>query len=241
MSYLFNAANERMTGTLTSTYAATCTLALYLKTANHPAAASCIMQLGASSSAVADSLALRTTATDNQWGARYTDPAASADTASRTQNVDTTWAPLVATFPSASSRIIRVADYANSGSASAARTASDDVMKYLRIGETLAAAEDLGAAGTFYIAEVAIWNAILSQTDIESYMAGTAASSIAAANLIGYWPLNASNATQSNLGVDAGGDLSVTGATYDADHPTITTSGPIAAFARGSNIILKGY
>jgi hypothetical protein len=56
-------------------------------------------------------------------------------------------------------------------------------------------------------------------------MAGSAASGIAAANLIGYWPLSASSGTQTNLGTDAGGTLTVSGATFSADHPTITGGG----------------
>jgi hypothetical protein len=81
---------------------------------------------------------------------------------------------------------------------------------------------DGGNDYTGLIAEVAIWNKALADAEITSYMSGEAASTIAAANLIGYWPLSADNATQSNEGLDAGGDLSVSGATFDADHPTIT-------------------
>jgi hypothetical protein len=75
------------------------------------------------------------------------------------------------------------------------------------------------------MAEVAIWNTALNSSQITSYLAGTGASQIQSANLIGYWPLSASNTTQSNDGVDTGGDLAVTGAVFSSDHPTITLSG----------------
>ena len=74
------------------------------------------------------------------------------------------------------------------------------------------------------LAELALWGIELSTQQKTDYLAGIAASGIAASDLAGYWPMDADNATQSNLGVDATGDLTVTSATFDADHPTITSS-----------------
>ena len=99
------------------------------------------------------------------------------------------------------------------------------LVQYIRLGESLTAFNDLYGL----LAEVAIWNKALSAGEIASYLAGNDPSAIAAANLIGYWPLSADNATQSNLGTDATGDLTVSGATYEpSDHPTITSSATIA-------------
>lgn len=229
MSYLIDATNEDLAATFSGTHASPLTIALYIKVSDHPTASSVVMQLGASNASVSDSVSIRTGATDNQWGGRYTDPGGTSDTALETEIMDGTWGGLVATFPDELSRSIYTNTYAQSDTAVVARTASGDVFKYLRIGESLAGAEDLGTAmaakgaATARVAELAVWNAVLSQAQIEQYMAGAVATTIAAANLIGYWPLNVDAGTQTNLGVGTmTTDLTVSGATYDADHPTIT-------------------
>jgi hypothetical protein len=94
-------------------------------------------------------------------------------------------------------------------------------IQHIVAGENFAGGNDLDGL----LAELACWDIALNATQITDYLAGTAAPLIAASDLIGYWPLSANNATQSNLGVDTGGDLTVTGATYSSDHPTISSGG----------------
>lgn len=54
---------------------------------------------------------------------------------------------------------------------------------------------------------------------------------IDSANLIGYYSLAVDNATQTNAGVDAGGDLTVSGAAFDADHPSLTPDSVVSSIA----------
>lgn len=53
-------------------------------------------------------------------------------------------------------------------------------------------------------------------------------------NLIGYWSLSTSSGTQSNSGVDAGGNLTVNGATFDSDHPNLTPAASLASIANAT-------
>lgn len=86
---------------------------------------------------------------------------------------------------------------------------------------TLGVGATNGQKFTGLIAEVCIWNKELSSGEIASFCDGsTQPSTIGAANLVGYWPLNYDNSTQTNEGTDTAGDLTVTSATYDSDHPT---------------------
>jgi hypothetical protein len=150
------------------------------------------------------------------------------------------WASFVYRVSSATLRDFFIDDLATTVQTTISRNLTDG-LKYVRLGETFAGLQDFAGR----LAEVAIWDYALSDSEITSYMNGTPASSIQPSYLIGYWPLNADNSTQSNLGVDAGGDLSVTGAVYDADHPTMLTVGQPAHSRRrgipGMNIIASSF
>jgi hypothetical protein len=219
MSYAFDGANDTLTGAFGTTYQIPMTIACWIKVAAHPVAGDIIMTVGKNAAATTDSFDIRSDTTDDVWGMRAIDSAAAASNAMYTLNIDATWTPIVAVYTSATDRKIYVGSYSNAGSSTQSRTVLD--VGYVRLGEALNAAGDY--VGN--IAEAAVWDKALSQAEIEAYCAGTAASGIGASDLIGYWPLNASNATQSNLGVDSAGDLTVTSATYDADHPTISSGG----------------
>jgi hypothetical protein len=217
MSYSFDGSNDRMTGTFASTYADPVTLAAFIKVTAHPLATDIILTLGNSSSANEDSYALRSNSVDDEWQAIATTSTGTTGAGIASVNIDGVWAGYVGKFSHDELRDVYIQTLANTGQGTTPRAVAD-VLQFIRVGENLAGLLDYAGL----IAECAIWNKALSDAEITSYLAGEAASGVAAANLIGYWPLNTDNATQSNLGLDAGGNLTVTGATFSADHPTIT-------------------
>lgn len=227
MSYVYNGAGDSLDGAFTSSYnGEAITIACYINVADHLGVTTTILMLGNNSGSQNDAHSLKTVTVDNRWAAQSVDTAGSTDSAVETINVDGIWTGLVGTFVSDSSRVIYVGAIGNTGSSSTSRAVAD-ALKNIRVGRQLGGAQVF----TGKIAEVAMWNAVLDSGQITSYLAGTAASSIAPANLIGYWPLSADSPTHTNLGIDAGGTLTVTGAVFDADHPSIATG--------GSNIAVK--
>lgn len=218
MSYSFDGANDSLSGSFTSTYADPVTLACFVKLTTHPVAVDTFVCLGNSASSFDDSYRIETGSADDAWRAtsRTTGDSQAEITAF---NRDGLWTPVVGVFTSSTLRDLYVAAIGNTAQNTTTRTVAD-VLQYLRVGEDLSGGRDFAGK----LAEIAIWNKALDSSEITAYLGGTAASGIGAANLIGYWPLSASNATQANLGTDAGGDLTVTNATYSADHPTISSS-----------------
>lgn len=224
MSYSFDGTNDFLTGAFTSTYTDPLTIACFLKVTDHPLAADCMVVLGVNAGSNNENYQLRTGATDNQWRLLVIDAAAATSGADVVATVDNTWTPLVgvvntdAASAAPPSRVLYVANTSTFDDTSQNERLVGAVQQ-IRFGEGLAGGQDYAGL----LAEVAVWNIALNTTQIGQYMSGTAASSIASANLVGYWPLSVENTTQANEGTDAGGDLSVTGATFNADHPTITT------------------
>jgi hypothetical protein len=87
---------------------------------------------------------------------------------------------------------------------------------------------------------------VLAGTEQSNFLGGTCPAD-AAADLIDFYPLQTSNATQANEGLDAGGDLIVTGATFVSSGgpgpttcggavPTFTVSPTATAAANGHQI-----
>ncbi len=224
MSYSFDGTNDRLTGQFTSTYPAPITMALMVKVAAHPVSVRGLFNLGINSGSDPDSYSIRTSGVDDTWVARSVNTAGTTSAASVVFGIDGVWAGIVARFTSSTLRDIYVQAYANTATDVLNRAVASGSGYFIHIGELLGSVSDF----TGNIAEVAVWDKALTQAEIEAYMAFNPSSGIAASNLIGYWPLSASNATQSNDGLDAGGDLTVTGATFDADHPTMVGGGSAA-------------
>lgn len=219
MSYSFDGSNDFLSGAFTSTYSDPITVACFIKVTAHPLANDAMISLGASSSATPNSYMLRTGSSDDAWEARSEDAAGSASIASLTGvNIDDAWTGIVGVFAASdASRTIYVGSIANTATSSASRSVA--AVQYIRLGENFAGSADF----TGLIAHVAVWNIALGTDDITAFLAGSSPTGIQAANLIGYWALDTNNATQSNAGVDAGGDLTVSGATYSADQPSFLT------------------
>ncbi len=226
MSYSFDGANDTLTGTFTSSYSDPCTWACWVKVTDHPLAVKRFAMFGNNSASNNDAYSLGTAGTDNVYQATTINSTGTSKSATFTSTLDNTWFAIVGRQTSdVSGHWVFVQSFANSDFTTAQTIAN--AVKFIRLGESFTGANDLNGL----IAEVAFWNTDLSDADITSYLSGTAASSISAANLVGYWPLSSSGATQNNLGTDTAGDLTVSGATFSSDHPTITSGGSSVTMA----------
>jgi len=217
MSFIFDGAGDLLTGTLTSSYGDPLTLAVFVKVTAHPLAAKGILMVGNNQVTTPDSYSLRTTSVDDQWEANSENSAGTNGAAKVTLNIDATWAGIVGVFTNDALRDSYVQAIANTAQNTASRVVAD-VIKYISAGGFLSSANYF----TGRIAELAIWNAALTTQQITDYLAGNAASGIAAANLIEYVPMSTNSLL--NLGTDADGDLTAAGnAAFDSDHPIITS------------------
>lgn len=223
MSFSFDGVNDTLTGTFASTYANPVTLACFIKVNHHPSQVDEVMVLGNIAGSNNDRYNLQILITPNQYSARLVDAAGLGSGATIDYSIDGVWAAYVGVYTTDALRDVYVLSPAHTAQDTVNRSPSD-TLQFIRLGETLAGGNDY----TGKIAEAAIWTKALSLAEVTNYMAGRKASTISPGNLIGYWPLAAAGATQANQGLDADGLLTVTGATFDADHPIITTVAPMA-------------
>jgi hypothetical protein len=234
MSYLFDAANEKMVGTLATAITYPITQIAAVKFATHPNTNRWLMGLGKSPSSNSGSVSIRLS-NGNTWTAPAFDDGGTADTANASpHNYDGVWVRVLAEFLSDTSRSIYVGSIGNTDTnvQSAVITGTLDDIK---IGESFAGTTDLGTDDTL-VAEVAIWNAELTTQQKTDALAGNIVTGIQPSLLVGYWPMSSdSGGTIANLGTDSNGDLTVTGATFDPDHPTI-----ISASSRRRRTALMG-
>ena len=216
MSYDFNVSNPSMVGTFNSTYTVPLTLACWIKYANHPDSVDWALALHKDANND-EYISLQTSATSDRLDARQSNSSGS-DAAFHTSSAgeyDSVWVPWVGTFESTSVWNVFVELITNTNERSASRDPGS-------IGKIVVGTSPDGTSDWISkIAECAIWNSELSNADVTLFLGGTPASGIDAANLIGYWPLSAANSTQSNLGTDSAGDLTVTAATFNSSHPPI--------------------
>ncbi len=102
--------------------------------------------------------------------------------------------------------------------------------------------------GTFcdgFLAEAAIWDKVLSDTEIDSVWisegTGNSFAGIAPSNLIGYWPMLVDQSTHTNLGTDTDGLLTVSNAVFSSEHPTIiAASSGLPSFHGANRGIMRG-
>ena len=220
MSYDFNVSDPSMVGTFNSTYTVPLTLGCWIEYANHPESVDYALTLHKDAN-LDEFISLQASGTADRLDARQSNSSGSdaAFHTSRAGEYDGVWLPWVGTFESTSVWNIFVELITNTNARSASRNPGS-------IGKIVVGTSATGAADWVNkIAECAIWNSELSNADIILFLAVNPASGIDAANLIGYWPLDVENSTQNNEGTDSAGDLTVTAATFDADHPPIISGG----------------
>ena len=235
MSYDFSPGTSRLFGTFTTQYGVPITLASFFKYTVHPQASQCLVSLSNTTNEN-PSLTIESTGTDEEFGARTFTAASNAAVYEGTAaQWDGAWTAIIGEFSASNARDVFVGIPGQTGTDTTTRgvgTALDTIVVGML-------ADFSSRQWATLIAEVAMWSGTLTTQQQTDYMAGNMpASSINASELIGYWPLSADNATQSNLGTDATGDLTVTNATFDADHPTILSglSIPIAMHHYSHNL-----
>lgn len=232
MSYKFNGANCELyanygasKGSLSSTYAFPLTMAFFLKRAVWVVAYQYAMTLAYADGTEANSLTICLQSTTYDW--------LLAQTADNTTTYTNTPIAALTQGMYAGKWIAAVAVYEGSGNtctarriylASSARTASntglsipfDGNMGKLYIGESSLGGGDVGAASPNEdrVAHVAVWNSILSPSDVDLYAAGQYPGYIGS-NLVGYWPLRKD--TRQQAGSDSAGSLAVSNAVLDSD------------------------
>ena len=143
---------------------------------------------------------------------------------------DALWVPVIGTFTNDSLRNVYIGSTTAIGTNTSTK-AVGSALDTIRIGSAANGFSNFGGL----IAEVAFYDKVLSDAEINSFRTGAetgpAPNTIATANCFAYYPLDTDSATQTNEGSDATGDLTVTNAVYSADHPTITASSSIAPIA----------
>ncbi len=222
MSYDFTVAGSEMGGTFTTALTLPITIAAWIKYANHPEGFDWITTLHVD--AVNNGyISLKTNSVIDRIDAvQSADDASGSSNAIRTSGVgeyDGVWVPLVGTFESITLYNLFVELITNKGIQTTSR--DPGTMGVISIGD----APNGNAHFVHHIAEVAIWDGTLLDADVTRYLAGEPASDIDASNLSGYWPFDTDRDTAGtylNAGTDASGDLTITNAIYDIDHPPIT-------------------
>lgn len=217
MSYSFDGAGDIMTGSFTSAYNVPFALVTWIKIANHLVVVDRFISVGNTNNAEASSVNIRTENVDNQFNAEAKDASAVASSAQIVLTIDGVWTCFLAQYRADDLITLYVGERANSASSGVTRAFSD--VQHIRLGENFTGGADFAGLQ----AESAFITGTLSDTEIDDIMSGVRVSGVVSgAALKGYWPLDTDNTTQANEGSDTAGDLSVTGAVFDADHPTIT-------------------
>lgn len=247
MSYLFSDNFNNLTGTFSSTRDTPLTMACWIKrSATRWAEVSTDVALMLSSTAGvnANSLSLGTneSAADRVY-ARTSDAASNSPAIHDFTGitVNDTWVLLVGTFTSDARRDVYIESSSNTNFSPGIRT-PDGLHDKLYVGTAATGFNSF----TSYIAEVAIWDKVLSAAEIDALQVaaqtGVTPSSVAAANCIGYWPLDTDQATHADQSgaIPAGPTLTVNGAAaHFPDHPTIFTPLSIPTFVGA--VQLAGY
>jgi hypothetical protein len=220
-SYDCNSTDDDLAGTFTTQRGQPATIFAYVKYANHPEAVNNIVQVGAGAGTQSASISIitQTGADSYQAASRNAGGAATAATQSSAAGAgDGIWFPVLATFTNTTRRDIYVGSLAVTDD----DTTSNDpgsAWDEVRLCESFAGSNDSTTLG---IAVVGLINRVASGPEITSFMSGQDPTTIwsLSTELIGYWTLATNNATQPNDGFDATGDLSVSGAAFNADQPT---------------------
>ena len=215
-----------MSGTFNTPYTVPLTMGCWIKYADHPESVDRILVLHKDANND-EYISLQSSGTADRLDARQSDSGgdSAAFHTSSVGEYNGVWVPLVITSETTSLWNIFVELITNTDDNSTSRDPG-------AIGEISVGDAPSGSGHWINnIAECAIWDGELSNANVTSFLGGTCAADIDASNLRGYWSMDTDNSTQANEGTDIGGDLTVTNAVFDADHPTITCGGTIAPLA----------
>lgn len=215
MSYSFDGANDSLDGQFGTTYSQPVSLFAMVKLpAGHPAANQCAFQLNNDTTDSEDMVMLRTGAVANDWNCRA--DALNLGTAVASKDIGTTnWAPWIGVSTNTDGQDVYIDDQTGHS----AINVNCAGMSFISAGETTHSTQDFAGL----LAHLAIWRIALSAGNIASLRALALPSTVAASDLIGYWALTSSSGTHANQGIDSGGTLTVNGATFNADNPTMAS------------------
>ena len=231
MSYEFPATDDRIDGTFTTALEAPFTLLAWLYRTDHTTLSGKKGMVSIANARGTTPYAAMITAdgadmfqyyhrlnggtdfiTEGSWGAIY----------------DSVWVPVIITCAgNDTDRAIFRDGSTETNTGNATSIDLGTAMNYIVIGEAEGSGSHLSDG---YLAEVAMWDKVLSTTEIDQLRTGPgegpAPNTVAVANCVGYWPLDTDQSTHTNLGSKSGGTLTVQGtATYNEEHPTITAGG----------------
>jgi len=240
MSYDF-AGGGYFTGTFDITYSLPITLAIFCKYADHTTG-DVFLNFGNSNTTTNDSILLDSgSSSDEHRLASFNSVGGSnvALIAEASGTFDAAWFGIVGVVTSAILRDIFVNTLANTDDDVNSITVAS-ALKYLSISSRL----DFGLQQTpWNFAEIVIYNGVMSDADIISYLGGLKATNlVGAANIIAYYSLDTEDDSPNDESAGgAGPDLVKNGsAVFDADHPVITTSGGLPGFRGANRGIMRG-
>jgi len=227
--HAFDGTNDTWTATLTTTRADP--LSVYMQTymTTHPVAVKYAFVMGNSNSSNNDSYACRTGATANEWIAASLNSVGGLSQASAIDTNEAAWVPAICEFISDTSRDLF---YSEQTDANGGNRAVADVIQYIRLGENMAAGNDF----TGRLAYPTIWNVQISDATEAALLAGNCPLKYEGANIIAHWSFQDNSGTATNVGSDAGGDLTRSGSNGFSstggpgiDCTPLYTAGPTAA------------
>lgn len=226
MSFKFDSTlSQYLNGTLGAAYSEPITLFAFVKHVNHTAILQTVLGLGETVSSPNSSLQMRYVGTTERYNGLVTDTAgvATAQTVDDTVQ-DNVWFGMVSTHPDEGNHTAYIRTIGTTETDVV--TATTNAMGFVRVGRSMGGGNYYGAASPneSKMAEIGIVTGVAPTTQqITDYLAGVALSSLGfGANLKLYVPMSTNSLT--NLGSDSLGSLTNTnGATYDSDHPIITT------------------
>ena len=228
-SYLFNATAEYLQGTFTSTYVVdgsnAFTITAFVLKANWGSGINGMVRLTETGFTDDPSISLYNgSGADRITAAAYDGGSQSAANHNFTaETYDGVWVRVTGVWTSNVLRDVYIEDSSNTAQATTSKT--------LDAGDVISVGNHQGTFSYINgnIADVCMWNIALTTGEVDSLQTsaetGPACATIQSGSLVGSWPLDTDRDTEGtilNEGSDAGGDLTITSATYAAAHPTIT-------------------
>jgi len=224
MSYSFGGGTHNIKGSFTGTFAIPVSILCWVK--GTIMGSDAYFYFGKNPSDGNDSVHVGTGSAATKIEAGATDSAGverSADYTTGAAEYDDVWVPVLGVFTSSNNRDIYIEVIANTANSGAARTVAG-LLKHLIAGENPSGSQPW----TGLLAELAVWDKALVSGEITDLLDNAKAPvDVANANLIGYWSLDHDDSTPDDESGNGGPTLTVTGATFDADHPSIVSGGSI--------------